>query len=237
MANEEHLARFKQGVAAWNQWRRAQPQIKPDLSGAHLDEDNLRIANLSGIDLHDADLSEAHLPGWMPSANLQGANLYYAQLHGVCLTEASLRSANLLGANLSNAMLCGADLHLATLYAANLSEADLTDVNLSYANLSGANLSHAVMAGTLLGALDLREVQGLETVRHQGSSDIGLQTIYQSEGKIPEVFLRGAGVPASFIEAKRFLVNQHLSDERNTARPRGEVRRPREPRKPDQEQG
>ena len=36
MANEEHLARLKQGVAAWNQWRRAHPEIQPDLDGAPL---------------------------------------------------------------------------------------------------------------------------------------------------------------------------------------------------------
>ncbi len=30
MANEEHLARLKQGVAVWNQWRNAYPEIRPD---------------------------------------------------------------------------------------------------------------------------------------------------------------------------------------------------------------
>jgi hypothetical protein len=32
MANEEHLARLKHGVDAWNQWRAANPDIVPDLS-------------------------------------------------------------------------------------------------------------------------------------------------------------------------------------------------------------
>ena len=32
MANEEHLARLKQGVEAWNQWRTAHSEIQPDLS-------------------------------------------------------------------------------------------------------------------------------------------------------------------------------------------------------------
>jgi hypothetical protein len=30
MANEEHRARLQQGVAAWNQWRAANFDIKPD---------------------------------------------------------------------------------------------------------------------------------------------------------------------------------------------------------------
>lgn len=37
MANKEHLAIFKQGVKAWNEWRNTHPEIKkPDLSGADL---------------------------------------------------------------------------------------------------------------------------------------------------------------------------------------------------------
>jgi hypothetical protein len=46
MANEEHLARLRQGVEAWNQWRAANPGIRPDLSEAHLARENLCGANL-----------------------------------------------------------------------------------------------------------------------------------------------------------------------------------------------
>ncbi len=34
---------------------------------------------------------------------------------------------------------------------------------------------------------------------HRGPSTIGIDTIYKSHGKIPEVFLRGCGVPEEFI--------------------------------------
>ena len=36
MANQEHLKILQQGVDAWNEWRRENPEIKPDLSGADL---------------------------------------------------------------------------------------------------------------------------------------------------------------------------------------------------------
>ena len=36
MANKKHVARLKQGVEAWNQWRRENPKIRPDLSRAGL---------------------------------------------------------------------------------------------------------------------------------------------------------------------------------------------------------
>ena len=148
MANDEHVALLKQGVAAWNAWRDENPDIRPDLSGA----------DLSGADLSEADLSGADLSG----ANLSGADLSGANLSGANLIEANLSEANLSGANLSGANLGGA----------NLSEADLSErpreanlsrrpqrrtsagrtssrlaANLSGANLSGANLSRANLTG------------------------------------------------------------------------------------------
>ena len=36
MANKEHLARLKQGVEVWNQWRCENPKTRPDLSQANL---------------------------------------------------------------------------------------------------------------------------------------------------------------------------------------------------------
>ena len=32
MANEEHLKILKQGVDAWNQWRKENPKIMPDFT-------------------------------------------------------------------------------------------------------------------------------------------------------------------------------------------------------------
>ena len=54
MANEEHLARLKQGVEAWNAWREANPSFftpdlrEADLTGANLVRVDLRGANLVG---------------------------------------------------------------------------------------------------------------------------------------------------------------------------------------------
>ena len=36
MANKEHLVRLNHGVEAWNQWRRENPDARPDLSQANL---------------------------------------------------------------------------------------------------------------------------------------------------------------------------------------------------------
>jgi hypothetical protein len=52
--------------------------------------------------------------------------------------------------------------------------------------------------------------KGLETVDHHGPSTIGIDTIYRSRGNIPEVFLKGAGVPDSFIDYMRSLVGSPI---------------------------
>src|SRR6516162_4445978 len=84
MANDEHVALLKQGVDAWNAWRRYNPDIRPDLSeanltGADISEAGLSGADLSGADLSGADLSEAPLV----SADLTGADLTGCCIYGV----------------------------------------------------------------------------------------------------------------------------------------------------------
>ncbi len=62
------------------------------------------------------------------------------------------------------------------------------------------------MYRTILGNVDLSEAKGLETVVHAGPSTIGIDSIFRSKGKIPEIFLRGAGVPEGFINYMKSLV-------------------------------
>ena len=204
MANEEHLKILKQGVGAWNRWHRKYLFIRPDLSEA----------NLSGADLIGVDLSDVNLR----RANLTSANLSEADLRRVELRRADLRRAYLIEANLSSAKLSEADLRKAALskgnlVLANLSEADLRqatlfEANLDRADLSGADLSEANVGWTTFGAVDLSAVKGLDTVKHFGPSTIGIDTIYRSKGNIPEVFLRGAGVPDTFITQISSLVEK-----------------------------
>ena len=66
------------------------------------------------------------------------------------------------------------------------------------------------MGWTVFGAVDLSVVKGLESVIHAGPSTIGIDTVYASQGRIPEVFLRGAGVPDEFITYMRSLVGRPI---------------------------
>ena len=88
--------------------------------------------------------------------------------------------------------------------------AELSGTNLSGANLSGAYLSGAIIWGTTFGDNDLGSVKGLDTLTQLGPSTIGVDTIYRSQGKIPDVFLRGCGVPENFITFYKSLVNNPI---------------------------
>jgi TIR domain len=69
------------------------------------------------------------------------------------------------------------------------------------------HLSDAILSSTVLAEIDLSRTKGLESVRHEGPSTIGIDTIFLSKGMIPEVFLRRAGVPESFISQVKALVS------------------------------
>jgi uncharacterized protein YjbI with pentapeptide repeats len=81
MADPEQLNILKQGVDAWNRYRR--PGDKIDLSGSYL-----HAAELPGADLREADLREADLR-W---AKLRGADLLGAKLLGAKLQGADCRT-------------------------------------------------------------------------------------------------------------------------------------------------
>jgi hypothetical protein len=103
-------------------------------------------------------------------------------------------------------MFSSADLRYADLSDANLSNADLGFATLNYAELIGTDLSHSALLYTVFADVDLSTTKGLETARHVGPSTIGIDTLYKSRGQIPEAFLRGCGVPDSFITQARALI-------------------------------
>jgi uncharacterized protein YjbI with pentapeptide repeats len=194
MANEDHIEILKQGVEIWNRWRTDNPGIKPDLAGADLIGVDLTLANLIASNLERANLR---------TANLTRADLTRANLEWADLMWADLRWANLSGANLTKAYF-----RLAALSGANLSEAFLHWTEFNGAELRGADLNGTILWETIFANVDLAEIKGLENVEHYGPSTIGIDTIYQSRGKIPEVFLRGVGIPDNFIEYMPSLIGE-----------------------------
>ena len=104
-----------------------------DLRNADLSNTNLRAANLIGVDLSDGNLY---------NADLSCTDLRNADLTEVDLTDVDLRNADLKYANLR----C-ADLRCANLKFTNLRCADLTSANLEGVDLWNANLIDSKLVG------------------------------------------------------------------------------------------
>jgi TIR domain/Pentapeptide repeats (8 copies) len=210
MTNQKQVALLKQGWTTWYAWRHANPDITPDLNGADLATADLRRVNLSYADLRGANLTAsdlrratligANLSGAiLTGANLIGANLSGADLSTALLGQTNFFRANLGDANLSDAKLTRANLSDASLNRANLRGAYFGEANLRNADLREADLSEVRMYGIVFANVDLSVTRGLETIIHTGPSTIGIDTLFKSNGKIPKVFLREAGVPEDFI--------------------------------------
>ena len=202
MANEEQLAILKQGVEVWNRWRKKNPDVKIDLSEADLSEADLKKADLHEANLTDAGFSDADLT----QANLRKANLSKASLH---LTNLSY--AHLTGTNLSNAYLTDTNFSHADLMDADLSDANCSDTIFKQADLRGANFRSAAIWGVTFTFLDLSQTKGLEGANHYAPSAIDTDTLQQSKGKIPEIFLRGCGLSDWEIQMAK-LYNPDLSN-------------------------
>ncbi|NQW22578.1 MAG: pentapeptide repeat-containing protein [SAR202 cluster bacterium] len=191
-----------------------------DLMGAVLQRANLSGCFLNPCHLYHANLREANLTkARMNGANLRGADLRGADLSGADLDRAILSDANLTGAklintNLSRASLAGADLTGADLTGASFAGASLVRANMTNAICSnsdffqtqfwsvvmtGADLTNSLFGYSVIQDCDLSEVKGLNQVRHDCPSTVGLDSLFRSHGQIPESFLKGIGLPAAAV--------------------------------------
>jgi uncharacterized protein YjbI with pentapeptide repeats len=236
VADERHLEILARGVTAWNEWRthhQVEPDLaQADLSGRDLRGVILNYADLNEADLNHTNLTRAQFNhANLAMTNLEHADLLYAAFAGANLRSANLMQTNFSYADLFGAQLTGANLRDAKLYKANLGTADLSNADLrstdfreayltytrfsgaylgradlTRADASGADFSHCIMAATNLSSTNLSKSTGLETVEHAGPSIIGIETLYRSAENLPESFLRGAGIPESFVVNMKSLL-------------------------------
>lgn len=224
MANSEHVAVLKKGAAAWNAWRRHVDETRtpfefhekssdmkklereyhawavegtPDLSGAEFEG-----AVLAGINLSAANLAGTNFN----KARLRGANLSGSDARGAKMKEAQLSGADLSRAMFDNADLSGTNLDGATLRDCALDGVDLTDAHIGRVAYDYEGLGFLAPGYTCFANVDLSNVKGLDTVRHYGSSSLGVDVLFRSGNKISDAFLRGCGIPETVIVNLRALV-------------------------------
>ncbi len=172
MANPAHEALLRQGLEDWNQWRRQNRSVIPDLEGLAQSAANLSGADLShallsgamlirarliGADLRYADLRQAQLH----EADFTDADLFRANLEGAALPGAKLRRSRLRGANLRGASVTVVDFRSADMSEADFTRADLRESLGAGATLERANLERAELFGCRLNDVNLRGAKGI----------------------------------------------------------------------------
>jgi len=153
MADEEHLAILKQGVMAWNEWRRENPETEPDLSDADLGVSDLRNGDFNKTNFSRAILIDTDFRGTiLRNTNFTGADFTYA---------------NFDNTNLNEAILSGAKLHYGNFNGANFEGADLRDIDLRGAKLESAKMRKAMIGSANFGAADLVKADMRHADGHQ----------------------------------------------------------------------
>lgn len=158
MANTHHLSILNKGVQAWNEWRRLNPDIEVDLSGAILGGRNFEFINFQGVNLKGA---------YLPNSSLRNANLCEANISGIFLFKSDIREANLRGAfsedsperrtdfrevnaegaDLQNIRIPNANFQRANFYSAKIQNAYLPKASFLSATLERANLANTNLKG------------------------------------------------------------------------------------------
>ena len=141
-ARKTALDKLGEGPAAWNEWRRNNPDKPPMLAavkaGVHFapmslaDYDfsytNFTGAKLPGMNLRRANFHQAILAGAdLSGAHLEGANFCRTDLYKTKFTKAHLKGANLQGVQLAKTDLTGADLRDCTVYGMSAWDLKLKD--------------------------------------------------------------------------------------------------------------
>jgi hypothetical protein len=172
----------KKGVNEWNAWRARNLAIAPpDLQGANLNNADMRRAFLKNMLLCDADLRGADLR----QTNCSGTDFSGSKLGGSHLVEADFGRANFTETDLT---------------AADMRSTDLWAANFDMTILTSTKMANASVGSTHWIDVDLSGVADLASIQHLGPSTISVATLLKSNGRIPESFLIGCGVPQNLVE-------------------------------------
>ena len=214
MFNKDHLRILEKGPQVWNERRRQHPRIKPKLRRALLVGANLIQANLSDVDLERTSVVQCDLRG----VDLQGSKLNRAQFWMCNLDEANLTGAammhtKVLQSTLENtglrcAILRYAELEFVSLQSADLSETDLQNADIRAVDFMNCNFSGAQIGETVFIGCSFKKAKGLDSVNHNKTSTVSVDTIYNSDGFLTPGFLEGSGIPRDLVN---WLSKQHKS--------------------------
>ena len=132
-------------------------------------QSDLSGANLSGLEIVNADITQATLAG----ANLAGSKIVNVQSRGASFERSNLVKADLVGEDLE-----GVDFSHADLTDADLSEANLRGANFIRAKLVRTKFRHANLAGAALDYCEIKHADFSDAEFH-GHVELSEQQLLQ----------------------------------------------------------
>lgn len=147
MANLEHLEVFYKGPKIWNEWRSANPQIEPDLSGEYIYPHFSRKEPRNTFKKGDVTISDPGNP-----FNFYRTNFYKSTFESAIFPAADMRECYLYEADMSAAGFPGADfsgsmIRKAYCRGTDFSNAKFVDCVLNNSTFIGTNFSGALIEG------------------------------------------------------------------------------------------
>jgi hypothetical protein len=141
--NSEQFSIISDSINHWNDWRKSNYNVKPDLSRAQFDGMNLLGANLDDTNLtYSSFKNTTFIRGSAMNADFSNADVENARLQGTNFSRANFTNASLKGANLTGSILKGA-----CMISADLTGADCTGARFENSNMLGAIFYNAVVNG------------------------------------------------------------------------------------------
>lgn len=150
--NSEHQNIINKGAKVWNDWRKSNPEIVPDLSDWCCIYSKKDVPDLTGVNLSHAKLKGAFIQGngrdWpdeyaptFENANFEFADLGESTIYLTHFRNANLRNVNFVKAKLQSMHFNGADLSYATFSSAELNWVGFEEAKLEETNFEGASLT------------------------------------------------------------------------------------------------
>ncbi len=133
-------------------------ELRIDLRGAQLRNENLVGLRLEGADLVGADLREARLNG----ASLKGADVSTADLKGAQIFDTDFRNAELIGTDLSQARAIYSDFREAHFFMSTAHDTDFLGCKFQGCRMSYSDMKGAKFNGAEFQDADIRNIENLE---------------------------------------------------------------------------
>jgi len=192
--NQEHIEILKKGAKRWNDWRKAHPSVKPQLSGINF------APQVVGDRIHGMSLKGFNLA----EAELKGVQLHYATLQGLRLDSANLRESLIMQANVKNCSFSGANLTQVCFLGTSIAGCKFDRSDMLHSHLMMVNIVDTTFVETSMEYVNLFAA----SVQRTKLASANLSETYCNGSTFTGCDLSGSNLQsASFVKSKLLSCN------------------------------